>query len=299
MMSDPVARPAEPAPILAGTDGSPPADRAVAWAADEAALRRRPLHLVHVTERWMYDIPLFPAPGMRDSLSEEGLRILARAKDLALDRRPDLTVTTELVEEATAHALNEASEHAFEVVLGHRGLGGFASLLLGSTGLRVAGHAFGPVIIVRGEETGTGAVVKGEVVVGTDVSEGSAEALEYAFDAAAVRKARLRVIHSWRVPAALLASGDAAEIGTIEERTRLNLAQSVAPCRDRHPDVHVVEELVREHPVSALVDVSGDADLVVVGSHGHTGRGAIRLGSVGHGVIHHAHCPVAVVRPRG
>jgi nucleotide-binding universal stress UspA family protein len=293
MRSDPTV-----APVLAGTDGSPPADRAVAWAADEAALRRRPLHLVHVTERWMYDIPLFPAPGMRDSLSEEGLRILALAKDLALDRRPELTVTTELIEEATAHALSDASAQAFEVVLGHRGLGGFASLLLGSTGLRVAAHAFGPVVIVRGETTGTGEAAKGVIVTGTDVSEGSAEALGYAFGAASVRKARLRVIHSWRVSATVLASGGDVDVAEIEQGTRRRLTQAVAPWRDRHPDVEVVEEVVREHPVSALVDVSGDADLVVVGSHGRTGRNAIRLGSVGHGVIHHAHCPVAVVRPR-
>jgi nucleotide-binding universal stress UspA family protein len=208
----------EPAvtPVVVGTDGSPPADRAVAWAAEEAALRRRPLHLVHVTERWMYDIPLFPAPGMRDSLSEEGVRILAQAKQLALDHHPELTVTTELVEQATAHALSDASAHAFEVVLGHRGLGGFASMLLGSTGLRVTAHAYGPVVIVRGETTGFGESASGDIVVGTDLSEGSAEALEYAFEAAAVRKARLRVIHSWRVAETLLASGSAVDVAEIE-----------------------------------------------------------------------------------
>src|SRR4051794_8305780 len=211
-MSDLAGMPAT-APVIAGTDGSPQADVAVAWAADEAALWRRPLHIVHVTERWMYDIPLFPAPGMRDPVAEEGLRILARAKDLALDLRPELTVTTELIEETTAHALSHASARAFEVVLGHRGLGGFTGLLLGSTGLRVAVHAFGPVIIVRGETIeATGA--KGEVVAGTDLSEGSAEALEYAFDAASVREARLRVIHSWQVSATLLSA--AADIEEIE-----------------------------------------------------------------------------------
>jgi nucleotide-binding universal stress UspA family protein len=283
------------APVIAGTDGSPPADRAIAWAADEAVLRRRPLHIVHVSERWMYDIPLFPAPGMRDSLSEEGLRILGRAKALALELRPALDVTTELVEETTAHALSDASAQAFEVVLGHRGLGGFASMLLGSTGLRVAAHAFGPVVIVRGE---TDRAAKGEIVAGTDLSEGSTEALDYAFDAASVRETRLRVIHAWELSATLLSAGYAIDVAEIEQATRWNLTQALAPLRKRHPDVEVTEVVAREHPVSALVDVSAGADLVVVGSHGRTGRSAIRLGSVGHGVVHHAHCPVAIVRPR-
>ncbi|MGH3390846.1 MAG: universal stress protein [Actinomadura sp.] len=298
-MADP-APVAPAAPVVAGTDGSPPADRAVVWAAAEAALRQRPLHIVHVTERWMYDIPLYPAPGMRDSLSEAGQRILTWAKDLALGHRAGLSVTTGLIEDTTTHALCEAAARAFEVVLGHRGLGGFGSLLLGSTGLRVAAHAPGPVVIVRDADTGSAEVAEagGDVVVGTDMSEGSAEALEYAFDAASVRAARLRVIHAWQLPATLRSAGYTADVAQIEHGLRQVLARTLVPWRERYPGVTVVDEVLREHPVWALAGVSGGAALVVVGSHGRTGRGVIRLGSVGHGIIHHVHCPVAVVRPR-
>jgi nucleotide-binding universal stress UspA family protein len=281
-------------PVVVGTDGSPPADRAVAWAADEAVRRRRPLRIVHVIERWAYDIPLFPAPGMRESLSERGLRLLADAKALARERGPEIEVTTELVRETTAHALCDLSGQAFEVVLGHRGLGGFTSLLLGSTGLRVAGCASGPVVIVRGDSV----TAYGEVVVGLDMSDGSAAALAYAFDAAAVRSARLRVLHAWQLSAPLIAAEYAFDLTEIEQDTRWNLGQALTPWRKRHPDVEIVEDVVRDHPVSALVDASGRADLAVVGARGHTGLASIRLGSVGHGVIHHAHSPVAVVRPR-
>jgi nucleotide-binding universal stress UspA family protein len=288
-MSDPTF-----APVVVATDGSPPADRAIAWAAEEAARRRRPLHIVHVTERWVYDIPLFPPPGMRDSLSEEGLRLLAEAKTRALEVRPDLVVTTEVLRETTVHALCDQSRQAFETVLGHRGLGGFASLLLGSTGLRVAGCASGPVIIVRGETT----PARGEVVVGIDLSDGSAAALEYAFDAAAVRSVPLRALHAWQLLATLVAAEYAFDLTEIEQDVRSSLGQALASWRKRHPDVEVVEDVVCEHPVAALADASHQADLVVVGSHGHTGLGAFRLGSVGHGIIHHAHSPVAVVRQR-
>ncbi|MCW2897898.1 MAG: UspA domain protein [Streptosporangiaceae bacterium] len=281
-------------PVVVGTDGSPPADRAVAWAADDAARWGRALHIVHVTERWIYDIPLFPPPGMRESISDEGLRILGGAEAAARDRRPDLEVTTELVQEATAHALCQQSTHAFEVVLGNRGLGGFTRLLLGSTGLRVAGCAVGPVVIVRGDIS----TEHREVTVGIDLSDGSPAALEYAFDAACVRAARLRVLHAWQLSATLVAAEFAFDMAEIEDDTRWSLTQALAPWRKRYPAVEVTEDVVRDHPVSALVDASDRADLVVVGSHGRTALGSARLGSVGHGVIHHASSPVAVVRPR-
>ena len=57
----------------------------------------------------------------------------------------------------------------------------------------------------------------------------------------------------------------------------------------------VADVTVRGHPVKALVHASGGADLVVVAAHGHSNA---RIGSVSHGLIHHAECPVAVVRPR-
>lgn len=282
------------APIIVGTDGSAAADQAVAWAADDAARRRRPLCIVHAIERWIYDIPLGTPPGMRDSLSDVGWRILAEAVAVARKRRPEVEVTTELIEKTTAQALKEQSGRAFEVVLGHRGLGGFASHLLGSTGLRVAGQADGPVVIVRGEVTAAG----GEVVAGVDLSDGSALALEYAFDAAAIRADRLRVIHAWELPATLATADFTVDVAEIEHGVRWSLTQALEPWRKRYPEVEVVEEVVRGHPVSALADASERADLVVIGPHGRSRLSVVHLGSVAHGVIHHAHCPVAVVRPR-
>nr|BFE79293.1 hypothetical protein GCM10020093_018940 [Planobispora longispora] len=57
------------------------------------------------------------------------------------------------------------------------------------------------------------------------------------------------------------------------------------------------ESTVCDHPVPVLSDASRQADLVVVGSHGRGGFSSAVLGSVSHGVLHRAHCPVAVVRP--
>ncbi|TDD11745.1 universal stress protein [Nonomuraea deserti] len=62
------------------------------------------------------------------------------------------------------------------------------------------------------------------------------------------------------------------------------------------PQVKIIEDVPSTHPVDALTDASERADLLVVGSHGRGTLGSMLLGSVSRGVLHHARCPVAVVR---
>ena len=57
--------------------------------------------------------------------------------------------------------------------------------------------------------------------------------------------------------------------------------------------------MVCGHPVGVICEASAAADLVVVGSRGLGRFGSAMLGSVSHGVLHHARCPVAVVRAAG
>lgn len=68
---------------------------------------------------------------------------------------------------------------------------------------------------------------------------------------------------------------------------------AAAPWRTRYPDVGAIEETPACRPTDELIERSGRADLLVVGSHRH-GPGP-HIGSVSHGVIHHADCPVAVI----
>lgn len=270
--------------VLVGTDGSAHSDRAIGWAADEAARRGRELHILHVLET-----PTKTAPGDTGgdaaSLVDAWNPVLRAGRDAALRRHPRLKVETMLVHDRTvAGGLRHYTGEAAEVVVGHRGRGGFASLLLGSTGLHLAGHHPGPVVIVRGHSD----TPIGEVVVGLDLAEDPGPALDHAFAAAAARGARLRVLHAWR-PAANAAGSDPAANSRYDR-----LAALLAPWRERDPDLKVVEDVVIGHPVQTLAQASAEADLVVVGSRGRS----FPLGSVGHGVVHHAHCPVAVVRPR-
>jgi nucleotide-binding universal stress UspA family protein len=272
-------------PIVVGTDGSARADVAVEWAADEATLRRRPLHIVHAAERWDYDMPFHAAPGMCESLTETGERVLAEAVERAAKARPGLQVTTELVFDSPARALRSQGRRADEIIVGHRGLGGFTGMLLGSTGLRVAGHVPVPVIVVRGEVCER----RGEVLVGVDLSGDATHVLRYAFESAALRGAWVRVVHAWQPPATPLAVGETAAV------TQERLTDATAPWRAEFPDLGVVEQTPCGHPVGELTDHASRAALLVVGSpesdHGPC------LGPVAHGVIHHADCPVAVVPP--
>jgi nucleotide-binding universal stress UspA family protein len=279
------------APIVVGTDGSQPAAAAVVWAADEAVRRSLPLRIVHVREPWSYGTPFYPAPGVLDELSKAGEQVVVAAAELARRNRPDLQVETKLVFGRVAECLREQAADAFEVVVGHRGLGGFAGLLLGAVGLRVAGQAVGPVVVVRGDAPGD----HGEIVVGIDLAVDSAAVLEYAFEVASVRGARLRAVYAWTVPDI----GFAADIEKLPQSASAGLSEVIEPWPKRYPDVEVVTEAIQSHAVRALADASVKADLVIVGSPSHDGFGRMLLGSVGHGIVHHAHCPVAVVRPRG
>ncbi|WP_243708789.1 universal stress protein [Actinomadura sp. GC306] len=272
--------------IVVGTDGSAESERAVEWAAAEAVLRKRPLHLVHALER-----PVLPQlfGGKDEELAQAGEALLETVRDGVRVRWPELETTTALVADEPAKALAEQSEEAFELVLGSRGRGGFASMLLGSTSRRMASQSTVPVVIVRGEAT-----AGGEVVVGIDLSWESDRVLDYAFEAAALHGARLRVVHAWVVYGMPVEASWVIDEAAVNRDLRAQVVAACAPLRERYPQVEVVEDVSMDHPVTALSEASRGARLAVVGArrrHWDT----LRLGSTTHGAVHHAECPVAVV----
>ncbi|WP_336206763.1 universal stress protein [Nonomuraea sp. LPB2021202275-12-8] len=272
--------------IVVGVDGSAPATAAVEWAAADARRRGLDLRVVHVCEDW-------PA-------GSGGYECRAGALEAAGDHARQLCggvrVTTELLPGNVARALIGESETADSLVLGSRGLGGFAGMVVGSIGMAVAGHATGPVVIVRAPSV----TQHGRIVVGYDGSGHSEAAMRYAVEQARARYTELHVVYGWQMPGfspyAVAYGGVIEQI--MEEQVRA-ASERVIPWRERNPDLLITDEQVCEHPVSALVKASATADLVVVGSRGLGGFASAVLGSVGHGVLHHVTCPVAVVRPRG
>ena len=256
------------APIVVGVDGSDPSLRAVTWAAREAILRNASLHLVHVTLRWAYDVPLVPQPAHWGPAAESASRRLLRhAAEQARAAAPGVPVSTEIADGATAEVIIAAAETAQMIVAGSRGRGGFAGLLLGSVSRTLADRSPCPVVIVGEQPTGHGA----EIAVGVTGRPGQGPVLEFAFQEATLRGLPLRMVHAWIHPATR-APGDIQPLvydveGIAEEEARL-LAESIGGWRERFPDVPVFEQVVHEHPARALIDASASAELVIVGTPG-------------------------------
>ncbi|GAB2953313.1 universal stress protein [Nonomuraea fastidiosa] len=269
--------------IVVGADGSPAAAAAVEWAADDATRRGLDLRIVHVCEQWSHNQGVEYCEGA-----------LEAAADIAHGLAAGVKVTTELLTGNVVERLIAESTTADSIVLGSRGLGGFTGMLLGSVSTAVAGHAAGPVVVVRAPHP----VEHGRVVVGYDGSDHARAAMEYAVEQARSRRARLHVVTAWQVPPFSpygVAYGQLVE--QIMEELPRRARELVEPWRTGNPDLVVTDEQQCDHPATALVRAAETADLVVVGSRGRGGFASALLGSISHAVLHHATCPVAVVRP--
>ncbi|MFE4020661.1 universal stress protein [Streptomyces sp. NPDC059101] len=287
-------------PVIVGVDGSPDSERALRWAADAARARSAPLRIVHV---WPY------ATAERAAAGEQGGDpVLAGLRD-----RPFLAELPD-VEFRGLSGLADTQLPALGaegqlLVLGSRGRGGFASLLLGSNGLACAARSACPVVVVpRPDRAGTERGPDGEAVppavrqvtLGVDASTDEPAALDFAFAEAARRGARLRVVSGYSWPMLL---PPAFEYAAVYESTQpeyqdalgLRLVDALAPHRVRHPGVEVLVQLRAEDAAGQLVAASTGSDLVVVARHRRRLPVGPRLGSVAHAVLLHAVCPVAVV----
>lgn len=87
--------------------------------------------------------------------------------------------------------------------------------------------------------------------------------------------------------------------GRLRDEEERVLAEALGGLRERYPDVAVRRRLVRGRIRHTLVEASADAGLVVVGARGRGGFAGLLLGSVSQALLHHAQCPVAVVRSGG
>jgi nucleotide-binding universal stress UspA family protein len=286
-------------PVVVGVDGSERALQAVRWAAAEAAQRRVTLRLVST-----YAAPagwLVGDPGLgvdyRSVVRHSAVAHLAAAARLALRVEPGLEVERAPVEGFPAPVLNAESTDATLLVVGDRGLDGFTGLLLGSVAVHLAAHAACPIVVVRGADTGTAEPRRKPVVVGVDGSPTAEAAVAFAFEAASRRGVPLVALHTWRDVLVDPTMATLLDVDLVEAEEREVLAGRLAGWSEKCPDVPVRRLVVRDQPARALVRESAVAQLVVVGSRGRGSLAGMLLGSVSHAVLHHARCPVAVVRP--
>ncbi|MFC8513046.1 universal stress protein [Streptomyces sp. NPDC057257] len=284
-------------PITAGVDGTEESIAALDWAAREAVRRGLVLRVVQAWRFQPYEAidaaDLDTQAGwVRDAVSEA-----ARAVS---SRHSGLEVTTDVLEGESAEQLVGAAADAEMLVIGARGHGPVVGFLLGSVGQQVIAETTRPVVLVRAGDQPTAEAAGREIVVGQEGEpEDSADTLRFAFETAAARGATVRAVRAWTLPPVFAYSPGSMklldEAGGLEPYERKALTAALEPWRERFPDVPVVEHIEMGSAGQVLLSVAGRAQLMVVGRRARRTAVGARIGSVAHGVLHHAPCPVAVV----
>jgi nucleotide-binding universal stress UspA family protein len=278
--------------IVVGVDGSDNALDAAQWAAGLAEEWTVPLTLLHAAPKLEWHFSTTPAPPL-DTNSD----VLAVAQAAVLSHHPNLAVHTASVKDAVAIALVQASASARLLVLGsgtseHRALGGHV--------IRLTHRAHCPVAVWRrpvARRTGK----QLPVVVGIDESDDSTRALAAAFDVAGALHAPLSVVHMWEIGAAVglgYSQGlmDWKLLDVLQSQQRRKMDELVAPFLKSYGNAHVNRVFQDISPAKGLTELSREAQLVVVGSHGRGKLVDSALGSVSQNLMHHAERPVLVVR---
>ncbi|MEU5091821.1 universal stress protein [Streptomyces sp. NPDC021356] len=302
-------------PVVAAVDGSDDSLRALDWALDAARLRGAPLRVVHVRQyaAWTQpDVLVAGPPAGADDTVLDAARAHVEDRDRTDVEGPDRGGDGAGVEYVGLDGLPgalllELGATAQLLVLGSRGRGGFASLLLGSGGLAAARDAECPVVVVPrpGREVhGDAPAGPGpRVVVGLHVDSPDDAVLAFAFAEAARRGARVQAVAAYPWPTRTWApAGELpappVDQSEVESEIRSLAEGFLAPHRARHPDVPADTEILPGDAAGRLVAASRDADLVVVGRHRRRLLAPARMmGSVTQAVLLHAASPVAVVPP--
>ncbi|MBB5156027.1 universal stress protein [Saccharopolyspora phatthalungensis] len=269
-------------PVLVGVDAFPASSEAALWAVAEAALRHADMQLVVVND---------------DPTLEENLR--QRLQDVAgrcREHRPQVAISEHLCRGRPAAELIRRSSEAQLLVTGSRGREEPAGWL-GSVSTAVATRAYCPVTVVHGPHT---EFTSGPIVVGYDDSQHSGTALRFALEAA--------ILHHTDVLAILVLRDIRNEYPWTEQsiididwkrwhdEALAHLGRQLTERTEDYPGVSARAEVRRGYPIEELAEAGSAARMLVVGHRGTGGAPGLLLGSVASGVLHHAPCPVTVVR---
>lgn len=278
--------------LTVGYDGSPPATRAVIWAADTAERDGAVLRIVSCftspgfVDPWYLAIPVdieqIKAAAERDVASEiERLR----------STHPSVQVEPQVVWGKPRSELVERAVDSDLLVIGTTGAGAAESWLLGSVAHAVARCSPCPVVLVPDLPP---VAPKGRVVVGIDGSPAADRALDWAMGEADRRDAELVVVHAWQYE---YMQEDTAPAG--RDLLRVDAARTLDPALELARDVARVDvrgELIECAPAEALLNAAVEADLVVVGTRGRGGLRSALFGSVAQTVASRSCRPTVVVR---
>lgn len=275
--------------ILVGYDGSSDSELALAWADQLAHDHDKPLRVL-ISEVDPTQVLEATSDWHQAKMAQLEADVRER---LDASRAPDHGF--EVVSVPPSEALIAASERCAVVVVGARGHSLLSGVVLGSVSQHVARHAACPAIVVRQPYD----PASRRVVVGVDGSGGSRAALEFGFDHASRTGGSLTAIHAWKNVARSRGRNGGHPLQSLSDEVSVSeriLADSLRGLPEKYPDVKVNQEAIPVAPHRVLADASQSASLVVVGSRGLGAFAGLLLGSVSQSLLHHAECPVAIVR---
>jgi nucleotide-binding universal stress UspA family protein len=137
--------------IVVGVDGSPHSQNALDWAVNESALRHVPLTVLAVVPA---AAAIWGITGQAPASEETHAAVKQAAEEMvdkSVARQGGQAVTVRTVDGVAADELIKASEGAELVIVGARGAGGFATLMMGSVSAQVARHSHCPVVVIPNE----------------------------------------------------------------------------------------------------------------------------------------------------
>jgi nucleotide-binding universal stress UspA family protein len=243
------------------------------------------------------------APELKRSVIDRAQQVVDDART-ALAPRGFAIETDVVMGDPRAEIVRQAEEWKADlVVLGARGLGGVKRFLLGSVSDAVARHARCPVLVVKGPRRKLGSVL-----VAMDGSEDSFRAVRFLQSLALPRQTKVRllsVVERLRYPTTApravhgqlvrmlkeLEAERRGELDKVLERAAAQLDDKITRVTRYTPTGDAAEEIV-----ATANDF--DTDLVVLGARGLGGMARVLLGSVSEKVLHHARCPVLIVKER-
>ncbi|WP_326715132.1 universal stress protein [Streptomyces sp. NBC_01474] len=274
--------------IVVGIDPARDWRLPLSWAVDEARRRRYGLRLVAAVLPQHSTHHVDDTPGSM-ALNQAASDALRAAVAWSRERHTEVESAVELVEGFPAPAMGRMSRQARMIVLGSRHLGRTAEFFsAGSLVVPVTAQAHCPVVVVGDAEHVT--QQPPYLVVGIDGSESSKAALGLALEEAALRGAELHAISVWQPPVLLPHDEESAQ-----QAQRRMLSEATAGWSQKYPDVVLRHEVLAGHPVEVLAGAAEHALALVLGRRGRGGYTGMRLGSVVHGLLHRAHCPVITV----
>lgn len=280
---------------VVGVDGSECSHHAALWAAANADGHASELQLAS-----MWSVPVSAAVSPMSSLvSDSTIEAIEHATttdvtDLAgrLEPSSSIPVTTSVAHGGAASLLLDAASHSSLLVVGSRGRGGFARLILGSTSTQCATHSTTPVAVIPATASTT---PPRSIMVAFDGSPHALAALRWAIDFADPGST-IECVSVWDTNPVVVGA-DQLYFPEASDDARERLDQLTAETLRANPrtDIEVQHVFVEGRARSVLAERAAQSDLLVFGARGHGAIGAVILGSVSTWLLHHVTIAMIVV----